>query len=130
MKMFGDARGNRPRYHPGEVFGTGQSQAGDASKFSQQLLHGSRTDAGNFVEFRFQGSARAALPVKTDGEAVRFVADLLNQMQQRRMSFQADRFVLLAEDEQNLFLFGDCRHRLIDDFQLFQGLRGGVELSQ
>src|SRR6266566_610714 len=95
VKMFGNSHGHRPRHDAGEIFGAGEPHAGDASEFAKQLLHGSRTHAGNFVEFGLQGPARAALAVKANREAVRFIPDLLNQVQQGRVSFQADRFVLL-----------------------------------
>ena len=72
----------------------------------------------------------AALPMETHGETMGFVADLLDQMQDRGVSFQNDRFVLLAEDVENFFFFGDAGHRLIDDLQGFERLRGGVQLPQ
>jgi hypothetical protein len=81
VEMLDNSRRNRPRYNAGEIFGAGQPHAGDASEFAQQFLHGSRSDARNFVEVRFQRSLRAALAVKADGESVRFVANLLDQVQ-------------------------------------------------
>src|SRR5438067_6705312 len=104
MQMFGDARGNRPRYHSGEIFGAGEAHAGDTSEFAKQLLNAARTHSGDLVELGFQRSARTALAVKTDGEAVCLIADLLDQMQQGRMSFQTDRFVFLPENEKDFFL--------------------------
>src|SRR5580704_17127043 len=130
VEMLDNARRDRPRYNAGEIFGAGQPYASDTAEFAQQFLHGSRTDAWNFVELGFQGSARAALAVKTHGKTVCFITDLLNQVQQGRMFFEANRFVLLAENEKDFFLLGDGGHGLIDDFQLFQGLRSGVQLSQ
>src|SRR4029077_6391856 len=112
VEMLDNTRRDRPRYNAGEIFGAGKSHASDTAEFAQQFLHGSRTDARNFVELGFQGSARAALAVKTNGKTVRFIADLLNQMQQGRMFFEANRFVLLAENEKYFFLFGDGGHRL------------------
>src|SRR5438445_3960189 len=128
MQMLGDARGNRPGYDAGKIFGAGEAHAGDASEFAKQLLHGARTHARDLVEFSLQRSARTALAVETDGEAVRLVPDLLDQMQQRRMPFQAYRFIFLAENEKDLFLFGDRRDGLVDDLQFFQRLRRGVKL--
>ena len=81
MQMFGDSGGHRPRYDAGKILGAGQANAGDTSEFAKQLLHGSRAHAGDFVEFGLQRSAGAALTVKTNGEAVRFVPDLLDQVQ-------------------------------------------------
>ena len=68
--------------------------------------------------------------MKGDGEAVRFVANLLDQVQQRRMLVQADGFVFLSEDEEDFFLLGDGGDGLVDDFEFFERLRGGVQLSQ
>src|SRR4029077_15654437 len=78
VEMLDTAGRNRPRYTAGEIFCAGQPHARDASEFAQQFLHGSGSDAGNFVEVRFQCSLRTALAVKADGEAVRFVANLLD----------------------------------------------------
>jgi len=53
--------------------------------------------------------------MKSYGEAVSFVADLLNQMQDWRMALQADRLVLLPEDIDNFLLLGDAGDSLVDD---------------
>ena len=82
VEMLDNARRDRPRYNAGEIFGAGKSHASDTAEFVQQFLHGPRTDAWNFVELRFQGSARAALTVKTHGKTMCFITNLLNQVQQ------------------------------------------------
>lgn len=79
-EMLDNARRDQPRHNAGEIFGAGKPHTSDAAEFAQQFLHGSRSDAGNFVELRFQGSARSTLAVKTHSKTVCFITDLLNQM--------------------------------------------------
>ena len=71
----------------------------------------------------------SALAVEGDGEAVRFVADLLDKVQDWRMPLEDDRFVLLAVDVKDFFFFGDAGERLIDDLERFEGFGGGVQLA-
>ena len=97
--MFGDARRQGARHHARQFLDAGLAQLRDAAEMAQELLRGARADAGDFVEFARKSALRAALAVKGHGEAVRFVADLLDQVQQRRMFFEADRLVFLSEDE-------------------------------
>lgn len=56
------------------------AEACHAAESSQQLLRGALADAGNFRERRSQPSAGSPLPVKRHGKAVRFVANLLDQV--------------------------------------------------
>src|SRR5579883_778714 len=68
--------------------------------------------------------------METDGETMSVVANLLDQVEQGRMPLEANGFVLLAEHIKYLFLFGDGRDGLIDDFELFEGLSRGMELPE
>jgi len=62
------------------------------------------------------------------GETMRFVANLLNQVQDGRMAIQNAWFIFLAEDIENLFFFRDAGDRLVDDLQQFQSLRRSMQL--
>src|SRR5260370_38315951 len=66
--------------------------------------------------------------MKGHGKTMGLISDLLNQMQDRRMAFQDDRLIFLAEDVEDFFFLGDARERLIDDLQRVKGLRGGMQL--
>ena len=80
VQMFGDAGGDMAGHHARQFFRRGEAHARDAAEAAKQLLHRARADAGDGVEFGGHGAAGAALAVKTDGEAMRFVADLLDQV--------------------------------------------------
>ena len=64
------------------------------------------------------------------GEAMGFVADHLHQMQDGRMMVENDGVVLLSVDVDDFFSLSDRGQRLVDDFEGFERLGGGVELSQ
>ena len=59
-----------------------------------------------------------------------FVANLLDQVQQRRVFFEPDRLILLTQHKKNLFLFGDGHDGLVDDLEFLQSLRGCMQLTQ
>ena len=84
---------------------------------------------GYAVERRFCLARGAPLAVKSDSEAVRLVADLLDEVQNRRVMFENNRLVFLSEDVQNFFFLCDARERLIDDLQRIERLRGSVQLA-
>jgi hypothetical protein len=58
-------------------------QTGDAAEFSQQLVGRTVAHAGDLGERGADAAARPPLAVKADGETVRFVADLLDQVEYR-----------------------------------------------
>ena len=92
-------------------------------------MRGARADAGNAIESGFCLARGTALPMECDGKAMRLVTDLLDEMKHRRMVFENDGLIFLAEDIKNFFLFGDAGHRLVDDLQRIEGLGGGVQLA-
>jgi hypothetical protein len=92
----GNALRKRLGNHPGDLLDAGGTQLRDASKAPQKLLRGARANPGNILKARLNRSFGAALPVKADRKPMRFVADLLNQMEYRRMALQADGLILLA----------------------------------
>src|SRR5262245_12993490 len=127
--MSEDAFGAFSRDDFAQTFDAGAADIGDAAKLSQKALRGFWADAWNF-EKRGGGLAfRTALPMKGDGEAMRFIANLLNEMKNRRMAIEDDGFVFLAVDKKNFFFLGDARERLIDNLRRFQGLCGSVKLA-
>ena len=128
-----DARKHAPRAagnDAGDLFDAGGPQLRDAAEAPQQLLRRARANAGNIFKACLNRALRAALAVKTDGKSVSFVADLLDQMKDRRMAFQADGLILLPEDVDDFLLLGNAGDGLIDDFQLFQRRRGRMELAE
>ena len=72
------------------------AKAGDATEAAKELLRGAVADAGNFSEGSADAAAGAALAVKRDGETVRLVANLLDQVQHGRVMIERDRIILLA----------------------------------
>src|SRR5260370_16364910 len=79
---------------------------------------------------RWDGAVWAAVAVESYGKAVGLIADLLDQMEDRRMMFQADRLILLPEDVDDFLLLGDTGDSLVDDFEFFQRRGGRVELAE
>src|SRR5208283_5318417 len=64
------------------------------------------------------------------GEAMGFVADHLHQVQDGRMMVENYRVVFLSVDVDDLFSLGDGGERLVDNFERFERLGSGVELSE
>src|SRR5579884_645270 len=117
------------RNHLAQFFQAGATKIGDAAEFAQQALGGARADSGNLQQRRRGLALAAALTVEGDGEAVSFIANLLNQVQDGRMALQDDRFVFLAVHVKDFFLLGDAGEGLIDDLQRFERFGGGVKLA-
>jgi hypothetical protein len=92
-------------------------------------LSRARADSRDILKARLNGAFRAALPMKTHSEAVRFIANLLDEMKDRRVALQPNGLILLAEDINNFFLLGNAGDRLVDDFQLFERRRSRVQLA-
>ncbi len=67
----------------GNLFDARGAQLRDAPEISQQFLSRAWADSGNVFQARLNGAFRAALPVKAHGEAMRFIANLLDQMKDR-----------------------------------------------
>ena len=67
--------------------------------------------------------------MKGHGEAVRLVANLLDQVQYGRVMIENHRLILAAEDIEDFLFFGDAGHGLIDDGQLLEGLRRRMQLA-
>ena len=63
-----------------EFFYAGFSNALNATKMRQQCPASARANAGNFLEHRVDCGLLAATTMSGDGETVRFIPDLLNQM--------------------------------------------------
>src|SRR5450759_5912044 len=96
----------------------------------EQTARGRFADAGNFSSLGGAVADLAALAMEGYGEAMRFVADHLHQMQDGRMMVENDGIVLLSVNVDDLFSLRDGSERLVDDFEGFERLGGGVELSQ
>ena len=66
--------------------------------------------------------------MKSHRETMRFIANLLDQMQDRRMMIENDRFALAAVNVNDLLPFGDAGERRRQNAERVQGLGGGVQL--
>src|SRR5882672_9021209 len=102
---------------------------GDTSKFPKQFLRGPCPHSRDILERCFRLPFAAPLPVEGHREPVSLVPDLLNQVEDRRVALQHDGFVLLPKDVEDLYVFCDAGHRLIDDLQRLQRLGGRVKLA-
>src|ERR1700691_3628842 len=95
----------------------------------QQALAGAGAYAGDGEELGVAVAHLAALAVVGDGEAVRLVADALDQMQDGRAAVEDDGLVFLSVEVDDFFSFGDGGERLGGDAEGFQSFSGGVELA-
>src|SRR5947209_11854973 len=102
----------------------------DAPKLLQEFLSGAFAHPGDFQQSAPHLAFSPSQAVKGHRKPVRLVANLLNQVEDRRMPFEGDWLVLLAMNVNYLFFFGDAGERLIDDLQFFQGFRRGAELDR
>ena len=59
----------------------------------------------------------AALTMECDCESVSFIANLLDEMEDGRMTVQNDRFIFLTVNVKDFLFFCDACERLIDDLQ-------------
>src|SRR5262249_61562810 len=93
-----------------------------------KFASGNFADSGNFSQRSAQTPARPALAVKSDCEAMRFVANLLDQLKNRRVAVKNDGLILAPEHIENFLFLGDAGHRLIDDLEFFERLRSRMQL--
>src|ERR1051326_4332711 len=96
---------------------------GKRAKVFEQAPARLLTDARNIQQLRVAIAHLAALTVEGDGETVGFVADALDDVQDRRMALQHHRFIFLSEDVDNLFPFRNGGQWLAGDFERLQGFR-------
>src|SRR6266478_3629244 len=127
--MLEDFLGAFPRDHGTEFLKSSAPNVGDAAKFAQQFLCGARAHSGASNEGGFGLALAAALAVKRDGKAVSPIANLLYKMQDGRVALENNRLILLSENVEDFFFFGDARERLIDDLQRVERLSRSVELA-
>ncbi len=71
----------------------------------------------------------APLAVERHREAVRLVADLLDEVQHGRVALQNDGLIFLAQHVKNFLFFRDAGYGLIDDLQRFECLGSGMKLA-
>src|SRR5947207_14841370 len=112
-----DALGERTAdaFHLGDVVDRRRLYAAQAAEVLDQCLAALRADAGNLIQHRGRARLAAASAVADDGEAVRLVADRLDEMQRRvrRRELQAARLRLddqLLEARLALRSLGDAHH--------------------
>ena len=79
--MGGHTLGERRRHDSRDLLDTGRPQLCDAAEASQQLLRGARAHPGNVFKTRLNRALCPALAMEPHGEAVGFIADLLDQME-------------------------------------------------
>src|SRR5215467_6823053 len=96
---------------------TGSANIGDAAKFAEKALRRFRADTGNLQKLGRGLAFGAALTMECDCESVSFIANLLDEMEDGRMTVQNDRFVFLTVNVKDFLFFCDACERLIDDLQ-------------
>src|SRR5260370_11738982 len=112
-----------------QFFQPGSLNIGYAPKFVQEFLRRLSTHPGDFTQGSLRLPLSSPLPVKRYRKTVGLVANLLNQVQHRRMPLQHDRLIFLPQHVKNLLFLRDARNWLIDDMQRLERLRRGVQLA-
>src|SRR5256885_1824830 len=84
-----------------ESLDSGPLQIGDAAELAEQFLNGAGTHAGDIAESGFCLALSAPLAVKGHGKAMRFIADLLNEMKHWGMAVENAGLVFLAKNIEN-----------------------------
>ena len=121
--MLQDRFGLRLRHHRRERRDIRLLHRLQAAEMFQQSARGAFADAGDFAQFSGAVADLAALAMESYGEAVGFVADELDQMQDRRVMVEDDRFAFLSVDVDDFFALGDRGQRLVDDLRGSSALR-------
>ena len=114
----------------GERIGGGLLHVAEAAEMREETLAGLAAYAGDVEEFGIAVAHGAALAVVADGEAMAFVADHLDQVQDGGMAVEDYGFVFVAVEVDDFFFFGDGGEGLAGDAQGFEGVGGGVELAK
>src|SRR5271154_7554850 len=96
----------------------------------QQAASRGFANSRNLSQLRRAISYLAALAMEGNGEAMRFIADQLHQMQHRRMVIENYGLALLPVDVDDFFALGYGSQGLIDYFEGFQRLGCRVELTE
>src|SRR5690606_39133711 len=88
--------------HALQVFDTGAPDFLLPTEVAQQITPPGWSDAGDFLQARAIACLAATLTVRRDCKAVRFIADVLQQMQRGRFRWQHQFFVGTAENQRLL----------------------------
>jgi hypothetical protein len=127
--MFEDGFGLRLGYYCREGGYVGLLYGLQAAEMFEQAAGGGFAYAGDFSQLGGAVADLAALAMEGYGEAMGFVADHLHQMQDGRMMVENYGVVFLSMDIDDFFSLGDRGQGLVDDFEGFERLGGGVELA-
>src|SRR5581483_2226186 len=101
-----------------------------AAEMFEEATSGTRANPANLQKFGRAVSNLASLAVKGHSEAVRLVADQLNQVQDWGVMIEDDWLILLTVHVDDLLPLGNGGQRLIDNLQRFERLSGRVQLPQ
>ncbi len=112
------------------VFLGGLFEGADAAEVLDEAVAGDGADAGDVVEFAGAVAHLATLAVVGDGEAVAFVADFLDDVEDGAAAVEDDGVVFLSVDVDDLFAFGDGGEGLSGEADLFERVGCGVELAE
>src|SRR5580704_15377343 len=91
---------------------------------------GARADAGDVEQLGLAVADFAALAVVGDGEAVRLIADALDEVQDGRAAVEDDRIVLLPVEVDDLFSLCNRREWLRREAEFFKRRCRRVELTE
>src|SRR4051812_15251792 len=131
-----DALGERTAdaFHLGDVVDRGRLHAAQAAEVLDQRLAALRADAGNLVQHGSRALFAAASAVADDGEAMRLVADRLDEVQRRvrRRELQGARVRLddqLFQPGLALGTFGHAHHTQLVQAEVGEYRAGDTDLT-
>src|SRR5450432_1641254 len=101
VELLVDAFGERAAdaFHARQILDTRSQHALKSTEVLEEPLAAPRTHRGNLLEARRGARLAAARAMPRDREAVRLVADLLDQVQRRMIGRQATRLFLARDEE-------------------------------
>ena len=89
-----------------------------------------RPTPGMFKQLRIAVAHGAALAMVADGEAMAFVADELDEMQNGRAAVENDRLVFVSVEINDFFFLGDGSQGLRGEAERLQRVGRGVKLAE
>src|ERR1700682_670862 len=128
VQILHDSLGLRSRHQQAQFLEPNLTQMGDAAISSQEFFCGALAHARNFQQGAAHLPLTAAELMKSYREAMCLVANLLDQVQNRRVSLEFDGFVFLSEHINYFFFFGNACQRLVDDLQFLERCCRGMQL--
>src|SRR5581483_8851427 len=105
-------------------------QRGAAPIGGKKLLRGFLANSRNLSKLGCEFALRASAAVEGYGEAMGFIPDSLDQVQDWRVAVKDDRLLLSPLKVKDFLLLRDAGKRLVDDLEFLECCGSGMQLSE